>query len=49
LIVPECRLGEKFRADTGVARFKKINPGTDPELELKNLQTGFRNGKNMPI
>jgi hypothetical protein len=30
-------LGEKFRVNTGVARFKKFS-GTDPELELKNLQ-----------
>jgi len=28
---------------------KKNFPGTDPALELKKLQTGFQNGKNMPI
>jgi hypothetical protein len=43
------RLGEKFRANTGVSSFQKKFSGTDPELELKNLQTGFQNGKNMPI
>jgi len=33
----------------GQARIKKNFPGTDPALELKKLQTGFQNGKNMPI
>jgi hypothetical protein len=39
-VVPECRLAEKFRANAGVARFKK-NFRTGPELELKNLQNWY--------
>jgi hypothetical protein len=49
VIVPECGSSEKFRVNAGASSFQKKFPGTDPALKLKKLQTGFQNGKNMPI